>query len=563
MFIDVLTLAGVLVGEGPITTATGWTSKRSKSRGGTFSFSVPLADSRAAALVQPMREVRCYDVVNGEITLIGNGIIGNVRDTIDNGRRMRDVSGDDMSRDLMNVIVGNLEIGTSSVPVNTGVQDIEAFFPGTWSLSPATPTTGKDINHKYAGETVLAALGRLAELVGEDFYIDTLTKTVHWFGALYSNASTMLISPDVPNSVTDVNTAIITSITKNVSGYDGYIGRLYMVGSGTGAAIISLNGASQTPPVGYTLGSTSKGYYLQHDDTWTTYSIERFQSAKDVKSADELYEQAYETLRKNLSSRDTYTVGVAHLTEAIQCSNTIYVSMHGWTSDGVEYLDMEDDYYILDITEIITPDGIRLHTLTLGADNTYPATGVGSLISQLGEAHRAYTHAQSVDVSVTDAARGAGTLSVATANDDTITNHTHAITSSSNPGSSAAILASNANGALTLTALTLTSNLYRNISAAVTASTTQTQAGGTALTRDLVFVTTCANDNDTVVLPTASAARQLFIFNTTAHIVRVFPASGDDLGAGVDTMTANPIQPGKHYMYTAKDSTNWAETILN
>jgi len=52
-------------------------------------------------------------------------------------------------------------------------------------------------------------------------------------------------------------------------------------------------------------------------------------------------------------------------------------------------------------------------------------------------------------------AQGAGTLTVATANDATIANHTHAITSSSNPGAAASILASDSSGYLQLTGLGL------------------------------------------------------------------------------------------------------------
>lgn len=50
-------------------------------------------------------------------------------------------------------------------------------------------------------------------------------------------------------------------------------------------------------------------------------------------------------------------------------------------------------------------------------------------------------------------ALGAGTLTVATGNDATIANHTHAITSSSNPGAAASILASDASGYLQLVRL--------------------------------------------------------------------------------------------------------------
>ena len=50
---------------------------------------------------------------------------------------------------------------------------------------------------------------------------------------------------------------------------------------------------------------------------------------------------------------------------------------------------------------------------------------------------------------------GAGTLTVATANSVTVADHTHAITTSTNPGAAAAILASTAAGALTLESLTI------------------------------------------------------------------------------------------------------------
>lgn len=52
-------------------------------------------------------------------------------------------------------------------------------------------------------------------------------------------------------------------------------------------------------------------------------------------------------------------------------------------------------------------------------------------------------------------AMGAGTLTVSTASDVTVANHLHPITSSSNPGAAAAILASTAAGGLTLQTLTI------------------------------------------------------------------------------------------------------------
>lgn len=93
--------------------------------------------------------------------------------------------------------------------------------------------------------------------------------------------------------------------------------------------------------------------------------------------------------------------------------------------------------------------------------------------------------------------------------------------------------------------------------ASITASTTQTQGQG-ALTSDINEVSTCANANDTVTLPTASAGRTCIVINNGAQTLKIFPASGDNLGAGVDTATT--LASGSNVFYVTYDATNW-ETV--
>lgn len=100
--------------------------------------------------------------------------------------------------------------------------------------------------------------------------------------------------------------------------------------------------------------------------------------------------------------------------------------------------------------------------------------------------------------------------------------------------------------------------LRRSVSAALTASTTQTQGQG-ALTKDINEVSTCANANDTVTLPSALAGRHCLVINNGAQTLQVFPASGDDLGAGVDTSTT--ITSGSRKLFIAYDATNWEPVI--
>lgn len=63
---------------------------------------------------------------------------------------------------------------------------------------------------------------------------------------------------------------------------------------------------------------------------------------------------------------------------------------------------------------------------------------------------------------------------------------------------------------------------------ALTASVTQTQAGGTKVTAAGAVVTT-ANANDAVTLPKAYAGLEVFMSNISANALGVFPAVGDTI----------------------------------
>ena len=93
-----------------------------------------------------------------------------------------------------------------------------------------------------------------------------------------------------------------------------------------------------------------------------------------------------------------------------------------------------------------------------------------------------------------------------------------------------------------------------DVNAGVTASTTQTQGQG-PLTADVNEVATVANANDTVTLPAAVAGLRIVVINNGANTLRIFPALGDNLGAGVNTATT--LASGSNVVYQAYDATNW------
>ncbi len=94
----------------------------------------------------------------------------------------------------------------------------------------------------------------------------------------------------------------------------------------------------------------------------------------------------------------------------------------------------------------------------------------------------------------------------------------------------------------------------RQINTGLTASTTQSQ-GQEVLTSSINEVATVANTNDVVTMPTAESGRTVRIINNGANTLQIFPSSGDDLGAGVNTSIT--LASGSNATYIAYDATNW------
>lgn len=95
----------------------------------------------------------------------------------------------------------------------------------------------------------------------------------------------------------------------------------------------------------------------------------------------------------------------------------------------------------------------------------------------------------------------------------------------------------------------------------LTAGTTQTQAGGLALTDRVSNVTTVANDNDAVTLKTTAEGVVQIVYNNGANILQVFPAGDDDLGEGVDLSTT--IDPGEIGSFTGINTTNILSVVTD
>jgi hypothetical protein len=94
-------------------------------------------------------------------------------------------------------------------------------------------------------------------------------------------------------------------------------------------------------------------------------------------------------------------------------------------------------------------------------------------------------------------------------------------------------------------------------SAAVTAGTTQTQAGATAITVTMNRVTT-GNANDGVALPGGTSQVCVFVSNISANALKVWPSNADNdtiNGGSADAEVAHPAS--KAAWYCTMDGTAW------
>jgi hypothetical protein len=95
---------------------------------------------------------------------------------------------------------------------------------------------------------------------------------------------------------------------------------------------------------------------------------------------------------------------------------------------------------------------------------------------------------------------------------------------------------------------------HNSVTSGITASATQTQGNG-ALTSQINQITTVSTDDDVVTLPSAAAGRMVTIINDGVNQLQIFPASGDDLSAGVDVSTK--LESTHSFTFVAYDATNW------
>lgn len=383
-------------GEGPLGNVRSWGNVDRLSQAGEIRFELPLADPRSA-LASPKRIARCFGIVNGVRTVLGAGVI----DALDRqaGADALTVTGGSIARELTYRSVHFLELTDGS---GGGVADalaqIMAFAPPGWTFSGAT---SKLVYAEFAGESVLSALVKMAQKLGDHFRI-TPDRQVIWFSTFTDSGVVAVKNTNDPAILNNPDVALITDLNPVEDTYE-LLTRVYPYGAGNAEARLTLAAATDPAPAGYMLNKAEN--YLERNDAVAAYGrIERSLGYKDIApisntdadmaaAANVLLGAAYQELRVLGQPGKFYRLSITKLDRALLPGQTIRVVYREFV-DGFAALDVDEVLIILETVNQVDERGVRTVGLTVANVDRWPSSDQELMASQLEEGRVFEAHPQ-------------------------------------------------------------------------------------------------------------------------------------------------------------------------
>lgn len=280
---------GVRQGSGPIKGVLAWTSDTRLGEAGEFTCSILATDDQAAELV-PYRALVCSVFVQGEgFIKVGGGEIRDIKTTIDpNGKTILEVSGPDDLLPLTERTVGYLEIATNDgnpVTLTAALSIMSPFIAG-WTMVNATGIE-PELFFEFSGETVLAALAKVAELTDTHFVVTPNNTILFKRNDDFADCGVRAIeappNPDPldPYTCYIVGTPAVTEETRDLFTH------IFPYGYGKAEASITLEKSTDTPPPGFMVDRNPKqliGGYLANTDLVAKLGreIHKFRKYQDI-----------------------------------------------------------------------------------------------------------------------------------------------------------------------------------------------------------------------------------------------------------------------------------------
>lgn len=403
-YVDIEDASGAKLGRGPLRVMD-WTQKDSLSASGTFSFTASLSDPNLPALREKRVAICRYVAADGSLNLFGGGVIESITRVVDEQGVLRlQVSGFDLTRELTYRSVGALDLsGVGGAGVSDAPVRIMDLAPETWSLSSGL--TAQSVYEAFDGESVLQALTRIGEHIGEHWRLGT-GRVIEWLGpASGFAASGVRAVQHVPSVVATetLNTVALVTGLEEVSDAADVVSRVYPRGSGNGGAVLTLAAVTEAPPSGY--GVNVAENYVIASATETAY--ERIERALDFKeigpvsnttpdvqaAANMLLQAAVEHLRRHAQPQKFYRVSLGHTSARIRPGTTLHV-VYRQVRDGVTLYDLDAEFIVLEVERQLSSEGAYTASVLISTIDRLPNSDTDLLVNQIMEGRVVSTHPQ-------------------------------------------------------------------------------------------------------------------------------------------------------------------------
>ena len=405
--IDIESAAGVVLGDGPITNATSWSSTSRMDRGGVFAFSL-LASDPKADLVATGNVARCYALIGGAWQEIGAGVIDHIERSVQaDGSVEVAASGGDLVASLANRSMQNWAYGVGgTVPTLADVladitTDKFGYDAPDWTFvpDPAPPTDG--FYGRFSFETTLAALRMIAERSQTHFYYSGRNEIT--FASTFPASGVRAIRPlGDPGA----STCAITDLRQIEDSFD-VCSILYAFGGGNGDARLTLLPSTRVAPYPYYKTSTTLTYgvvsYLRYlGGAHPTYGTREIavqwkdiyplsSTDADVEAAaNALFDQALHYMEQHTEPQQFYSLSVAGCSQVLRPMQSIRVA---WR-DVAAGLEIDEDLYILETTVECGADGPQTVGLLVSTVDRYPDTDASAVATRLASGTIYQAHPQ-------------------------------------------------------------------------------------------------------------------------------------------------------------------------
>lgn len=354
---------GTPLGGGPLQSVTRATVGTSVDRAGNVQFEMSATDSSAALFAVLPVYVRVKEFRNGTWVTAGRGII--TQKSLTSAGKILQLSGMDLLDELNQTHVGTLPLtddpGTPEDPMAAAdvLAAIMAYALPGWTT---TGVPSGDVYYQFGDETVLAALIKVADILGDHFR--AVDRELQWkpttaagFDAAASGVRA--VDKGEPEDLLDYPEICVLDGGLQVSSDDTQRAtRIYPRGAGNAGARLYLNGTTWVAPTGYSLvidtGDPAQSY-IKHDAndaTGVRSLVETFRDiaplsesgVAEVSASDQLAVTAHKTLMRRLVPQKAYKMRVTGLKLPLLVGDTIHAkSRHVtdaylWIDEGAELM---------------------------------------------------------------------------------------------------------------------------------------------------------------------------------------------------------------------------------